>query len=130
MKLFKLNSKIFVLALIAISLASATHAQSSYQNLGEKSRSALEKTKNVVCDSLSPVNKAIHQTEKVAKEAWKKSEPVRKEATEKVNTYLKKTEPARKAALDTASKYFDGAIKKTREAAKEFKKGWDKGSKE
>jgi hypothetical protein len=118
-----------LIALILVTFASKAYPQSTYQNLGEKSRSAVDKTKKVVCDSLSPVNKAIQKTEKVAKEVWEKSEPIRKEATEKVTTYLKKTEPARKAALDSASKYLDGAIKKTKEAANEFKEGWDKGSK-
>jgi predicted Holliday junction resolvase-like endonuclease len=128
-RISKISTEIFIIVLIIITLANAAYSQSTYQNLGEKSRTAVDKTKNAVCDSLGPVNKAIHQTEKVAKDVWEKSEPARKEATKKVKAYLKETEPARKAAIDNASKYLDSAVQKSKEAAKEFKEGWDKGAK-
>lgn len=129
MKISQISKKIFLITLITIALGNTGFPQSTNPNLDKESGSTAYKTNNEEGDSLSQVKKAIHQTGKVAQETWKKTEPVRKEATEKVQTYLKKTEPARKAALDSAKKYLDIAVKKTGEAVKEFKEGWDEGAK-
>ncbi len=113
MNIVKMKARYIFFTLLLIICGINTYSQSTYEQLGEKSKTTFEQTKHFLCDSLGPVKEAIHQTGEKLKEAWQYSEPAREKATEIVKNYVKDTEPARKSAMDSTKKYLKIADEKS-----------------